>query len=387
MKIYKSYLFLTFALAGILSLIVAISNGTLLNKSGEYLSPDQIYYKQSESNSLNVYGSAISDKAVELKLAAYEILQPAITAVGSSRTLQFRQAFFQRSFYNMGLTAGSVDELHDIIDKMLALHKPEIIVIGADFWWFHPKNERKKEKLEIDWYAPYLNQINNLALPLQWIYEKSIQPADYLKLLLSTPQNHIGVRGKLRNAGIAPDGSYYYTDRVNGDHINDKEQFSETLERIERNEAQFIKGRNASHKLIKEFGDIVSKLQSKGIEVIVFFPPLAPRILRELRALDYTYIDEIDNIFLDEKIPYHDFLDPAEIGLTTDCEFIDGFHGGDVLYGRIIRQIAKSNKALAEAADLKYLEKVEKYKGKAMIPESRLTEIAETDFLKLGCKK
>ncbi len=406
---HKSYIIFVLGITALFMLPPMMVNDFILKKSGEYLSSSEIFAKQSQQNSFNVYGSAISDKAIELKLHAYEEIKPEIAVIGSSRTLQFRQKFFKKPFYNMGLTVSSVDELRDMTDKMTVLHKPQIMIIGADFWWFHPdkekdqqeirKEEAKRKKKEkkilsvikisepVQLYNAAEKRIQNLTLPVQWLYEGSIKPDDYTKLLLSSSINHIGVRGKLRHDGIAPDGSYYYTDRVTGRHIGKKEQFNETIERIEKEEYQFISGSKSSPKLIEEVQTIIKSLNKKGIEVIIFFPPVAPKILSELNQRDYKYIDEIGEIFLAKKIVHFNFIDPAKIGPATDCEFIDGFHGGDVLYARIIYKMSQGNKALAKAIDMKYLENAEINKGMAMIPEPRLTSRKEVDFLEMGCQK
>ncbi|PZP54300.1 MAG: hypothetical protein DI586_10090 [Micavibrio aeruginosavorus] len=392
MKKHKSYLIWALIFILIPITLLTTANELMLGRSGEYLSGKEISLRQADKKSFNIYGSAVSDKALELKLESYQRIQPDIVSIGSSRTLQFRQKFFKKPFYNMGLTAGSVGELRDITNTIVKLHKPQIMIIGADFWWFHPEKENlSTSKKEERFTAPYKDlaaRIENLTLPFQWIQEGSINLVDYTDLLFSTPEENIGVRGKLRSAGIAPDGSYYYTDRVIGEHSNKNEQFHETKERIEQGKDQFIYGSKASTLLIDDFNRITKSLQDQGIEVFVFFPPVAPKILSELHQRNYQYIKEIEDIFRERNIAHFNFLDPAQIGPASDCEFIDGFHGGDVLYGRIILKMAHSSPVLSKITDKGYLQEVDgKYKGYAMIPEPRVTSRAEVDFLKLGCRK
>ncbi|AIK95593.1 hypothetical protein [Candidatus Odyssella acanthamoebae] len=73
---------------------------------------------------------------------------------------------------------------------------------------------------------------------------------------------------------------------------------------------------------------------------------------------------------------------------TTDCEFIDGFHGGDVLYAKILKYLSDQEPLLSEFVDSKALNKIiDSYSGLAMIPNPKITSKPEIDFLRLGCVK
>ena len=49
-----------------------------------------------------LFGSGVSQDFVDYKLRLYAAVRPDITAVGSSRVMQFRAAYFRKPFLNMG---------------------------------------------------------------------------------------------------------------------------------------------------------------------------------------------------------------------------------------------------------------------------------------------
>jgi hypothetical protein len=67
----------------------------------------------------------------------------------------------------------------------------------------------------------------------------------------------------------------------------------------------------------------------RGIAVVVFMPPVAPSVLDEMkRAGGYSDLGTAIRKGLPADIPFFDFTDPAVLGEASDCEFVDGTHGG-----------------------------------------------------------
>ena len=86
-----------------------------------------------------LFGSGISQDFVDYKLSLYAAVRPKIVAIGSSRVMQFREGYFRKPFLNMGGVAGNLPVLRSTIDAMLAVHVPEAVILGLDFWWFMPR--------------------------------------------------------------------------------------------------------------------------------------------------------------------------------------------------------------------------------------------------------
>ena len=94
-----------------------------------------------------LFGSGVSQDFVDYKLQLYAALRPDIAAVGSSRVMQFRGAWFRRPFCNMGGVAGNLAVLRSTVDAMLRLHRPRAVILGLDFWWFLPQWEAEPFQL------------------------------------------------------------------------------------------------------------------------------------------------------------------------------------------------------------------------------------------------
>ncbi len=67
---------------------------------------------------------------------------------------------------------------------------------------------------------------------------------------------------------------------------------------------------------------------------------------------------------------------------------VDGFHGGDVSYARILLHLAAASPQVKGVINEPYLREVtEEFSGNAMIPDKRVTLDPEVDFLELQCAK
>ena len=101
----------------------------------------------------------------------------------------------------------------------------------------------------------------------------------------------------------------------------------------------------------------------------------------------YQYIDDLKAKLKELGIYYYDFTNARLLG-SDDCEFVDGFHGGDLTYAKILKYIYDKDPSIREYINISYLERViSNYKGIAFIPDARVTSLPEIDFLKLGCNK
>jgi hypothetical protein len=72
-----------------------------------------------------------------LKLPRIKSEQPEVVLIGSSRGNQFRSAMFAPyRFYNASLTAWTVDQMIDMVDRVTTIARPRVIIVGLDFFMF-----------------------------------------------------------------------------------------------------------------------------------------------------------------------------------------------------------------------------------------------------------
>ena len=368
-----------------------ILNYIFLKEQKEFLSVEEIYQLQNSTKEKVLYGSAIFNGFRELKLYSYASRKPKIVCFGSSRVLEFREAFFSTAFYNMGYMASSIDEAENSITCMLEKHIPEVIILGVDFWWFneifHKPSYNTKFQVLKNKFDP-----SHLILPFKWIAAGQISFKDYYMTIINKFQHHhIGVRANLNASGIARDGSNYYTDIVIGaNKLEHRDvRFADTLNRVRNGTDRFCYAKQSSSHHFKRFMNLVNKIKSKGVNLILFIPPVAPSVWKEMRLYNYDYIADLKKKFLESSVDIYDFTDTQDVFCVGDSEFIDGFHGGDVLYARILKKITCKYNILKKYVDIDFIDKcIISYSGFAMIPDSGLMGSGiEIDFLQLGINK
>ena len=67
---------------------------------------------------------------------------------------------------------------------------------------------------------------------------------------------------------------------------------------------------------------------------------------------------------------------------------MDGFHGGEVTYARILRLLAERDLALAPYVDRRRIDAaLAQWEGFALVPDTRVTSLPEVDFMHFGCPK
>jgi len=375
---YAAYLLVVFALL--------LLNALYLFNLGEFLSLDKIAAIQKKQ--FVIYGTALHDDFFSYKTALYEKFKPDIIAVGSSRVMQFREWSFSSKFTNMG-GSGSLDNVSEMLHEVVGIHKPKAVLLGVDFWWF---NGKAKSSIKKDNGKRF--SLKKMTAPWRWIFERKITLFQYrvglttFKLFENT--NKIGVAANTLGAGFASDGSHYSPHIVTGHAFSEDRKFSDSLSRISEYVGIFQREKEIDINSLVKLDLIVSFLEEQDIDYLVFMPPLAPTVLKEMEQHEnsYKYITQLRKELSTRSINFFDFHD-AHLLSTSDCEFIDGPHGGDLLYARMLYSMIKTNKGpLRKFVNMTYLDKLlKRYQGLAMIPDEKVTTDREVDFLDLGCDK
>lgn len=345
-----------------------------------------------------IFGSGVSQNFIEYKLELYKNIKPEICALGSSRVMQFRGAWFNAPFVNMGGTAGNLAELRFALEEMLKISSPKGIIIGLDFWWFMPQWEKEPHK-KLEWRpGAYEYELQKLKKPWQWLLDGKISFGDILKPLQGSfktgfNQNRYGIMAQKYNEGFGPDGSWYNTAEITGKKPPFDYQFEDTLEQIESGIKAFYRAKKnqsgASGEHVAALLGILAELKEKNVEFWLFIPPLSQKAYDAL-AKNRRFWPHLFNLrkTLQEKgLEVWDFSSPETLN-ATDCEFIDGFHGGEIAYARILSQLALANHDLAKFVNLEKLHTlIRDWQGFAMSFNENVTSDPEIDFNHFGCVK
>lgn len=391
MNPHKRFL-LTFLLPVLMVLPVGIASTLFLARCGELDSVEEVVASQQISNGL--YGSAIHPNAYPYKLALYRARKPEVVAIGSSRVLQFRQSQFLKSFVSMGMAANYPAEAEKLLDDILAVHKPSLVILGIDFWWGNP---RWTHALNFDHHALKGGELTPeaLAAPMQWLVERKISPAIFFERLWNArpaatgASTMIGVQAIVSGNGFASDGSRHYSDVLYGRRPPEDPNFTDTERRISTDSGQFKYGDAVSFERIESIRRFVLHLEKMGVTVVTVVPPVAPSVEAALRREGgkYAYVNE----FLERirNISKHHFNFFSAASLESDnCEFVDGFHGGDVVSARMAKEFSRYPE-LARYIDTASIDAILKdYSGMATYDHAYAKPgEQEIDFLSIGCAK
>lgn len=336
-----------------------------------------------------MFGSGVSQDFVDYKLRLYAAVRPEIAVVGSSRVMQFRGSCFRRPFVNVGGTAGNLSVLRSTVDAMLRTHRPKAVILGLDFWWFSAGWQRDPFAPEPPTSGSYVYGQETLKAPWKWLLEGRIGwDLFFAPLTGAFRDDRFGIMAQRDGDGFASDGSWYYTAELTGRRPFDY-QFGDTLKQVRYGIKAFAPAPALSEAHLDAFAEIYCRLKSRGIQTYVFLAPLSATVLDAMRERrkDYPHLFDLHAALMERGIDVMDFTDPRKFG-ASDCEFVDGFHGGEVTYARILRDLADRYHALTAYVDVERVNRtLKEWKGHAMVYDERVTSLPEIDFMELSCPK
>lgn len=354
-------------------------NALLLTRAGEYLPLEAILDKQEKTN--GVYGSALYQRTYYYKQKMFERYAPETAVIGSSRVLQMRAEDFSVGFVNLG-SLSSLDEVADLSHALFETAAPGLLILGVDFWWF--AGDGKAAAFTRD---PPLNHLTlaDVFTPFSWYAKGKVTLAD-VKTILSGKSPDIGVSGIVSGDGHDRFGSHYQPSLWSGKVKAEDFKFNSDLAKIKTGKKIYAWGDNIAPQQWEKFIDLLDFFKQRKIPVMVFIPPLAPTVAAAMeQSGKYQYIANLRRKIAETGhaylFPVFDYYDATTVG-GTDCEFMDGHHGGPVVYKRLLLDMAVRNDDLrsrVKLAELGYA--IETFKGQSS------TMQGEVDFLGLGCQK
>jgi hypothetical protein len=371
--------------------VIGAINYVFLKNSHEFEAIDNVVRMQFQNGGL--YLPAQHHTIFPYKLALYHKIKPKIMVMGSSRSNRFRARYFNVPFLNLGNTTYSF-KLGEIILRGLAVsHKPDMILLCIDPLWFLTGHKGSFEGFNHKINGTEF-QLDMVFMPSQWLLAGKVSFPKFFKILMGQKVNPfptIGTLATVNGAGFCRDGSKYDYGRILGfDHYCGN-GFNEEREMISRGEGLFTYGRAINQESWGEFLSLLDLAKSLDIQVITLLLPLPARVIEWMseRGEKYAYIDEAR-----AKIPaasprHFDFFDPREFG-SSDCEFYDGCHSGEITDLRMLRVMGRDPASgLGPYLNWQRIEAtIRQYHGKTMVPlHSYGPEYKEIDFLRMGCNK
>ncbi len=344
---------------------------------GEYLSAKEIIERQAGSKEV-IFGTGLR-REEGYKLEALATRRPAIVSLGSSRVMQFRQHSFKYEFFNLGGLMNSIHAGHEVASEIIEAG-PKIIILGIDIWWFN-ETYLKPIVYNNTVSKPYqaIPKLSDVYQFMTYVYRGSIN--------FDLSNDHIGLSGK-RGDGFGNDGFRHYGTLLTGPS-NQEAKFKDTFSRIDSGSLRFEYGLVANQEHLEHFKKLIDRFEDRDIDVIVFFPPFASAVNSKMDSLGerYSYVRVLKTKLKQMDIEYLDYTRADLIG-SNDCEFIDGFHGGEITFLRILRDMSIKTSFIGTIVDTGAIDKlINTNTGMVTSTTNFPTGDREIDFLQLGCSK
>ncbi len=341
----------------------------------------------------DLYGPALIYRPFAYKLERYRLRSPDILLVGSSRVMPFAGEVFTAPVLNAGGSGNTLEQAAAFTRAAVALHKPKAVLLGLDFWWFNP-NRGDEIGTTGDTSDDVDLSLTQLVAPLRWISDGNLHASSFFEAFFPFQElsSGIGAFAKFGGRGWDIYGRYDYGTLLDGGMKSDDRQFKRTLKRLQsaKNTSKMSVRAAPSADAIKALRELVSELQAQSIEVTLLLPPLANAVREAIEQnAENRLIPLWRDAVIDLGFRVFDFTD-SRLLKSNDCEFVDGFHGGEVIYLRILDAISNfDNSALAKSIDRDMISGlITANSGHARIAELRDHDVPpEVDFLDLGCQK
>ncbi|HAT1969092.1 hypothetical protein D7270_04890 [Legionella pneumophila] len=354
-----------------------------------------IVKKQNEKNA--IYGSGVDIYYYDYKREFVKQRKPDIMALGSSRALSFHEEVFTVPFTNAGQGMVSLEQGIVFIKDMLQYHKPKAIILSLDFWWFNDRVGGKGYGFTT--FDGTKVTLTKLLKPYTLLAEGNISWEDFLTITFLAKKansltnfNNLGILAIKTSSGTKSDGSIHWGHSVlTGEDVYDY-KFQRGLKYIDDGVSNYEYAQDFSKSRMEELDQIVKLCKDNKIELFIFIPPVAETIYLKMASMrdKYLYIDKLRNYLHDYPVYVNDFHDPDTIH-SSNCEFPDHYHGGDVTYLKILLQMSENPKNVGLKKYLKMdliREMINKFEGNVLVQfDESMYKVQEKDMHNFGCIK
>ena len=342
--------------------------------------------------------------APEQRLARFRLLAPEIMVLGSSRMLQFRASHFVRPFASMGMSFDLVFFSNLARAMVQSPSHLKFVVIGLDHWQFYPVTSSflaiQPREFDNPGFVQMVRKARDIgsqyvAAPLHFLFGGRLSPADIVSILCRCDPHtgalnpNIGVAAMIDGTGVDREGSLHYDWVYERGH---ERGFAGTLGRVARGVEGFEYADRVDDGRFRLLTDALQIFDAAGVKVILMMPPVAGPVAEAMeRSGRYGIVKDLSARLSALGRPFFDFHDPRRFN-SSDCEFADGMHGGEVTALRMLSIMAADprtglsafvDRGQIEQSVARFAERVNAYD----VPRSGDRSRREVDFLGIGCKK
>lgn len=338
--------------------VVVLFNYSVVFLAGETRSYAEVVASQQRDGTL-LYGCIYNNDYVPYKTEVYRQRKPMVVAVGSSRTLLYRQDYFNAPFANCGLAIRDLPTGLRFFREVEENPTAKVVLLGLDQWWF---NERLGASPELEYGSTGAElTYDKLFTPVAYWLDGKI---DYLRVAENylAPESvdgyvDIGLRAIEKGGGFRYDGSSL-PDRADIVARPPLREFDTAgMKLIKSQPREYGYGKRLHRDTVDAFFAGVQRLRDRGVKVIVFLSPLAPHYYDYMQACGkYEYVSELI-AYAHEKYGVYDYLNPARLGLGNK-DFMDLIHMRPAGYARLLRDLVAREPELRKVVVMEAIESV-----------------------------
>ncbi|MBI2256849.1 MAG: hypothetical protein HYU58_19670 [Proteobacteria bacterium] len=359
-----------------------------LHRLGEDISPVAAAGFQQDADVS--YGSGLFYRPRPYKIERARLTKSDIVLLGSSRAMQFVATPWKAAAYNAGGAMRDLESGEIFIDSLLEVHHPKRMLIALDWWWF---SATRRPDAPSDASPETPLTLHELTQPAAWLWDGRLSWHELGTLLFNPAalKPAIGLPAHFRHAGWDAFGHYDYGDMLAEQGGGSDIGFEATLKDIQRKSKRNDRApSNAfSEESWQRLEALVKRLQDSGTEVILLLPPVSGPVYDWIAAQpEPNLVNEVQRRLPELPALTFNFHDPKTLG-TDPCEFVDGMHGGEVTYLRVLDAIAADPSAdLEDAVDRPLIARlIAENAGHASVKRDDPDRQPEADFNSLGCNK
>lgn len=277
---------------------------------------------------------------------------PQVLALGTSRVMQIREEFFTGDtlFVNAGGAGKTLEDMERFISNLPSTTNVQVIIIGFD------------KEILVSKHSP-VQDIQENILPIRFgrtvITMSRRMYLDYISnkysfedlRLNSKNDSNIGISALLHGNGFRYDGSYRY-----GSAMVDQGRLLYVENQVVQSVANTIsKNKSTTDDEIKNLDTniivvtrILTLAKEKKIIIIGVMPPYPKPIYEVMIGKDNSLQEvssKLSKTFKDEKSIFFDLSSIDTFG-GLETEFVDGIHGTDTMYLKMMIYIIKQTNVL-----------------------------------------
>ena len=278
-----------------------------------------------------------------------------LLVLGTSRSMQLRSEFFsEESFYNAGGGANYVHAYRFFLESLPEDALPKTLVVVLDQYFFQEGwsilellPELNFSTYPFDYFATMRHMMQN------WAIGKF-----RLKDLITAPPHTYGIAALGRGSGFYPDGSYCYGNLADHPEKGSDVGFHDSFDRIARGVNRFEWADEVYPPSLEEMNRLFSFCKEHDIQVVGIIPPYAPAVCRRMAETGkYTYMEKIAPALCQIMEPLgYELYDFTSMPDAPNEEYVDGYHGGDRVYARLMLKISETSQILNGKIDTEYLQ-------------------------------